>query len=100
MVMISNPTALLPMFTSFGAEEQGRYLALVSSPEYGSSLKRGGHAHRPQNKKAVRCVETGIVYESFTSAAIAMTGRASDANRVGLAVKKSQKFHKHYWRLA
>jgi len=98
--MISNPQALLPMFTSFGAEEKERYIALVSSPQYGSSLRRGGNAHRPQNKKPVQCVETGIVYESFTSAAIAMTGRASDANRVGLAVKKSQKFHKHYWRLA
>ena len=96
--MISNPLALLSMFSSFGAEEEERYVALVSSPDYTCTLKRTGHS--PLNKKAVQCVETGIIYESFASAAIAMTGRSSDANRVGLAVKKSQKFHKHYWRLA
>jgi len=98
--MISNPLALLSMFSSFGAEEEERYVALVSSPEYGCNLTRGGHARPSQNKKAVQCIETGIIYESFAAAAIAMTGRSSDANRVGLAVKKSQKFHKHYWRLA
>ena len=98
--MISNPLALLSMFSSFGAEEEERYVALVSSPEYGCNLTRGGHARPSQNKKAVQCVETGIIYESFSAAAIAITGRPSDANRIGLAVRKKQRFSKKHWRLA
>ena len=96
--MISNPQALLSMFSSFGSMEEARYIALLSSPDYNCTLKRTGHS--PLNKKPVQCIETGIIYDSFSAAAIAMTGRSSDANRIGLAVKKGQKFSKKHWRLA
>ena len=98
--MISNPEALLPMFDSFGAEEKLRYIALVSSPYYSSMLTRGGSKlKRQKQRKAAQCVETGIIYESYTAAAIAMTGKVTDSCRVGAAINRGCRFHGHYWRL-